>query len=122
VCICVYKLSNIRSLTNNELGRLRESCHGIILTTIPVFFLSKALIAVVIKSTVFYDIKKYSPLKVNRFRRRISPPSWFCLSPSFTLFSCSTYSSTMKMEHVSSATSDVLCCGVLCESVEFVGE
>jgi hypothetical protein len=51
----------------------------------------EVLTVVVMKSTVFWDIKPCSPLKVNR------------LSPAVMLVSCSAYSSTLKMEMICSS-------------------
>jgi hypothetical protein len=47
------------------------------------------------KSSVFWDITPYSPLKVNR---RFGGTYRLCLPPAFTLVSCSVYSSALKME------------------------
>jgi hypothetical protein len=53
----------------------------------------EVLTVVVMKSTVFWDIKPCSPLKVNR------------LPPAFMLVSCSAYSLTLQMEICSSEIS-----------------
>jgi hypothetical protein len=54
---------------------------------------SEVLTAVVMKSTIFWDITPCSPLTV---RRNMSPTS--ACHPAFTLVSCSAYSSILKME------------------------
>jgi hypothetical protein len=48
------------------------------------------LTAVVAKSTIFWDITPYNPLKVNR--------RFGCLLPTLCSFSCLAYSSILKME------------------------
>jgi hypothetical protein len=52
------------------------------------------------KSSIFWDITHCSPLKVNR---RFGGTYRLCLSPAFTLVSCSTYCSTLKMEAMCSS-------------------
>jgi hypothetical protein len=78
------------------------------------------LTAAVMKSTVFWYITPCSPMKVNeRFRgtyrpylqgRRISR-AWnqteLCLSPAFTLASCSAYSSTLNIGAIDSSETSV---------------
>jgi hypothetical protein len=54
------------------------------------------LTAVVMKSTIFWDIMPCSPLKVNRE-----------LPPAFTLVSCLAYSSTLKVEAICSSETSV---------------
>jgi hypothetical protein len=73
----------------------------------------EVLIALVMKSTIFWDITLCSPLNLNqRFEgiyclhlhgRRISRArnlSLLCLPLAFTLVTCSIYSSTLKMEAI----------------------
>jgi hypothetical protein len=56
----------------------------------------EVLTAVVMKSSIFWDIMPCSPLIVNRRFRAT------CLPLTFTLVSCSVYSWTMKMEAICS--------------------
>jgi hypothetical protein len=73
----------------------------------------KVLKAVVMRSSIFWDIPPCSPLKVNRlFRRNISPPSSasttkLCLPPTFTLVSFLSYSSNLRMEEICSSETSV---------------
>jgi hypothetical protein len=55
------------------------------------------------KSSIFWDITPCSPLKVNR---RFGGTE-LCLPPTFTLVSCSVYSSTLMMEAMCSSETSV---------------
>jgi hypothetical protein len=76
----------------------------------------EVLTAVAVKSTIFWDITPCSTLKVNRrfgatYRlhlqgRRISRAE-LCLPAAFLLVSCSSYSSTLKMEAICSSVTSV---------------
>jgi hypothetical protein len=74
----------------------------------------EVLTAVVIKSTIFWDITPCSPLGVNRrfggtsrlhlqHRRTSRARARFCFPPAFAMVSCSAYSSTLKMEAIISS-------------------
>jgi hypothetical protein len=52
----------------------------------------EVLAAVVMKSTIFWDITPCSPLKVNRRFGEL------CLPPAFTMVSCLAYYSALKMD------------------------
>jgi hypothetical protein len=81
----------------------------------------EVLTAVVMKSSIFWDTKPCSPLKVNRrlegtcrlhlqsgrIRQVRNQPEKLCLPPAFTLVSCLVYSSTLKMEATYSSKTSV---------------
>jgi hypothetical protein len=69
------------------------------------FYISfEVLTVVTVKSTISWDITLCSPFKVKTFQRKMLPPSsGLCLSPAFTLESCSAYSLTLRMEVVCSS-------------------
>jgi hypothetical protein len=104
----------------------------------------EVLTAVVMKSTIFWDIKPCSPLKVNRrfwrtYRlhfqgQRIGlARNQLYFPPDFTLVSCSAYSSTLKMEAICSSEATVdfqrryipedstLHGNIVCHSAHFLG-
>jgi hypothetical protein len=64
----------------------------------------EVLTAAIKKSIIFWDIMPYSSLKVNR---RFGGTTEICLPPGFMLISCSSYSSTMKMEVIYSTETSV---------------
>jgi hypothetical protein len=62
----------------------------------------EVLRAVVLKSTIFWDITPCSPLKVNRRFGGTYRKAWWqaSLQHALTLVSCSAYFSTLKMEAI----------------------
>jgi hypothetical protein len=72
----------------------------------------EVLTAVVMKSTIFWDIKPCSPLRANRRLGETSPPSsWskhkLSKKPAFTLISCLAYFWTLKTEAICSSETSV---------------
>jgi hypothetical protein len=72
----------------------------------------EVLRAVVMKSTIVWDITPYSPLSQPTFRRNKSPSSSgskaeLCLPPAFTLVSGLAYFSTLKMKAICSLKTSV---------------
>jgi hypothetical protein len=83
----------------------------------------EVLTAVVMKSTIFWDITPCIPLSVRRrfggtyrlhlqgrnhkLSKKPAVRAEFCLPPGFTLVSCSAYSSTLKMMATSSSETSV---------------